>query len=305
MSYRQILIQKKCHLSIENSNIKIKRDDIVNSIPSEDVAIIVVDCIDITFSAPFFNECSKEGIVVLICGNKHYPVMQALPINSHYRLYDILLMQVKQSNYFKETVTEQLLKAKLANQKKVLELIGADADKIEMFNTYIGEITGHDDINREGTAAKVFFNALYEQEYTRFESDPINAVQNYGYAILSSSISRSLSLLGFNLCIGVNHEGHTNPFNLTYDMIEPFRAIVDYYIYEMRNTLTDELNVQTKKELVNLLNIKVKVNGVLYTVQYAIDLLCKSYLRMLEYGKDELDLPEIVKTDFLKENEFI
>lgn len=305
MSYRQILIQKKCHLSIENSNIKIKRDDIVNSIPSEDVAIIVVDCIDITFSAPFFNECSKEGIVVLICGNKHYPVMQALPINSHYRLYDILLMQVKQSNYFKETVTEQLLKAKLANQKKVLELIGADVDKIEMFNTYIGEITGHDDINREGTAAKVFFNALYEQEYTRFESDPINAVQNYGYAILSSSISRSLSLLGFNLCIGVNHEGHTNPFNLTYDMIEPFRAIVDYYIYETRNTLTDELNVQTKKELVNLLNIKVKVNGVLYTVQYAIDLLCKSYLRMLEYGKDELDLPEIVKTDFLKENEFI
>lgn len=305
MSYRQLLILKKCYLSIENDNIKIKSDGNINRVPSEDVAIIVVDCNEITFSAPFFNQCSKEGIVVLICGNKHYPNAQVLPINTHYRLYDILLMQIKQTRRFKEDVTEQLLKGKLMNQQRVMSFIGADQEKIDMFDEYIKEIDGHDEINREGTAAKVFFNALYEQEYTRFESDPINAAQNYGYSILSSCISRSLSLLGFNLCIGVNHAGHTNPFNLTYDLIEPFRAIVDYYIYETKTTLTDELNVQTKKELVNILNAKVKVNGLLVSVQYAIELLCKSYLRMLEQGDEELDLPEIIETNFLKENESV
>ena len=186
-----------------------------------------------------------------------------------------------------------------------MKFIGVDQSKIDMFDDYIDEIDGHDDINREGTAAKVFFNALYEQEYTRFESDPINAAQNYGYSIISSCISRHLSLLGFNLCIGINHEGHTNPFNLTYDMIEPFRALVDYYIYENKTTLTDELNVQTKKELVNLLNVKVKVNGTQVSVQYAIELLCKSYLRMLEFGDEELDLPELIETNFLKENESV
>ena len=93
--------------------------------------------------------------------------------------------------------------------------------------------------------------------------------------------------------------------NLTYDFIEPFRALVDYYIYQNKTTLTDELNVQTKKELVNLLNIKVKVNEMIVTVQYAIELLCKSYLRMLEYGDEDLDLPEIIETNFLKENESV
>lgn len=305
MSYRQLLILKKCYLSIENNNIKIKSENGINSVPSEDVAIIVVDCNEITFSAPFFSQCGREGIVVMICGSKHYPIVQVLPTNVHYRLYDVLMMQINQKRYFKEGVTEQLLRSKLLNQQRVLRYIEADQEKIDMFDEYIAEIEGHDDINREGTAAKVFFNALYEQEYTRFESDPINAAQNYGYSILSSCISRQLSLLGFNLCIGVNHEGHTNPFNLTYDMIEPFRALVDYYIYENKTNLTDELNVQTKKELVNILNVKVKVNASQVSVQYAIELLCKSYLRMLEFGEGELDLPEIIETSFLKENESV
>ena len=305
MSYRQLLILTKCYLSIEKNSIKIKREDTFNLVPAEDLAIIVVDCAECTFSAPFFNQCSKSGIVVLICGNKHFPISQVLPCNVHYRLYNILSMQMNQTTYFKEKVTEQLLKGKLLNQKRVMKFIEADDEKIEMFDEYIEQISGHDDINREGTAAKVFFNALYDQEYTRFETDPINVAQNYGYSIISSCISRSLSLLGFNLCLGVNHSGLTNPMNLTYDFIEPFRALVDYYIYQNKTTLTDELNVQTKKELVNLLNIKVKVNEMIVTVQYAIELLCKSYLRMLEYGDEDLDLPEIIETNFLKENESV
>ena len=299
------MILKKCHLSIENSSIKVKYENSYNLVPSEDISIIIVDNIECTFTVPFFNECAQKGIAVMICGKKHTPIIQALPNNMHYRLYGVLEMQIKQPEYFKDMVAEQLLRSKLINQQNVLKLIKANPDSIDLFDDYIKEIDGRDYINREGTAAKVFFNALYSKEYTRFETDPINITQNYGYAILSASISRHLCALGFNLCIGVNHEGQNNPYNLSYDFIEPYRALVDYYIYSNKAQLTDDLSIQTKKELVNLLNIKVKVRDKIVSVQYSIELLTKSYLRMLEFGEDSLDLPEVIETNFLKENEYI
>ncbi|MFI3283562.1 MAG: type II CRISPR-associated endonuclease Cas1 [Erysipelotrichaceae bacterium] len=305
MSFRQLLIAKSCHLSVEHNSIKIVQEDHENFIPLEDVSIILIESKESTFTSSFFTSCAKHSIPVMLCGENHIPSSLSISINTHYRPYHVLMLQINQTLDNQVYICESLLKYKLKNQLSVLKLISASDQSIELFDGYIEEIIGKDEINREGTAAKVFFNQLYGNGYVRFAEDPINIRQNYGYSVLAACLSRYFSLYGFNLALGINHCGKTNAMNLVYDFIEPFRPLVDYYLFDSLEYLTDKINVQSKKELVNLLNARVLVDKKLVTVQYAMELLVKSYLRYLEGESKYLDLPTIQLIDFDKLNESV
>ena len=303
MSYRQLIIAKKAHLSIKDSKILVKQDDFENLIPVEDVNIVVLDGSEITLSTNFLHICSKFQVCVMACGDNHMPSSITSSINQHYRPLQVIEYQINLTQSQKECLAEVLLKQKVLNQLFVVDTVRNDENATKLLSQYVNEIEGNDYINREGTAAKVFFNSLYGKDYVRFEEDVINHAQNYGYGVLRSCITRNINALGLCSYLGVNHHGKTNPFNLVYDLIEPFRPIVDYYIVENLYQFDDELKLQYRKELVNLLNAMVKVNDKTVTVQYAVELLAKSYLRSIEYGDLHLDLPNLMYVNFDKLNE--
>lgn len=303
MSYRQLIISTKAHLSVESSKVSVNQEGFVNLIPLEDITIIIIDNSEITYSTAFFYECAKHHISILICGANHMPSCIVSSMNHHYRPYQVIQLQIEQTDFQKNFCSELLLKSKVKNQLEVIKLVNKDENAIGLLSKYIEEIKGLDEINREGTAAKVFFNSLYGSNYVRFEDTPINKAQNYGYGVLRSLIVRCLNSYGLCAYIGVHHVGKTNPFNLAYDIIEPFRSIVDYYISKNHFLFVENFTIQSRKELVNLLNAHVLVNDKSVTVQYAVELLVKSYLRVLEYGEAKLDLPNIVSINFDKLNE--
>lgn len=303
MSYRQLIIAKSCHLSVKNENISVRHDEHINKIPFEDVGIIVIDDKQVTLSTSFLEGCSKNNIPILICGSNHMPAMVGYPINQHYRPFQVIQFQIDLTTSEKSVLAESLVKQKIKNQCKVVEIVNDDESAVVLLNSYFDSLNGFDDMNREGTAAKVFYNSLYGKDYVRFSDTVINSAQNYGYGVLRSAIARSLNTYGMCLYLGVKHHGATNPFNLVYDIIEPFRPVVDYYIAENMSLLIDILSIQVRKELVNLLNAKVEVNGMRVTVQYAIDLLAKSYLRAIEFKEYDLALPNIEPINFDKLNE--
>jgi CRISPR-associated endonuclease Cas1 len=59
---------------------------------------------------------------------------------------------------------------------------------------------------------------------------PVNAMLNYGYAVLISQIAIDLAAKGFDLSIGIAHSGRRNPKALVYDFMEPQRPVVDRVI---------------------------------------------------------------------------
>ena len=59
-----------------------------------------------------------------------------------------------------------------------------------LLQEYLGEIEYGDATNREGHAAKVYFNALFGKSFTRTDDLLINAALNYGYSILLSAFNR-------------------------------------------------------------------------------------------------------------------
>lgn len=61
---------------------------------------------------------------------------------------------------------------------------------------------------------------------------PINAMLNYGYAMLISQVQTELVAAGFEPSIGFAHRRKSNPIPLVYDLMEPLRPVVDRKILE-------------------------------------------------------------------------
>ncbi len=61
---------------------------------------------------------------------------------------------------------------------------------------------------------------------------PVNAMLNYGYAVLISQIAIELATKGFDISIGIAHSGRRNAKALVYDFMEPLRPVVDRQILQ-------------------------------------------------------------------------
>lgn len=162
-----------------------------------------------------------------------------------------------------------------------------------MLEKYIDEVEFYDSTNREGHAAKVYFNALFGKDFSRSDDSNLNAALNYGYSILLSSINRQVVSNGYITQIGIFHDNMFNQFNLSSDLIEPWRAIVDDYVYNSVKKIFDQ---EQKFELINLLNKEITIDNKRTRVNQAIDIYVRSIfdalnnrdLSLLRFPKYEL-----------------
>ena len=138
---------------------------------------------------------------------------------------------------------------------------------------YLEEVAPGDNTNREGHAAKVYFNALFGMDFYREKDCAINAALNYGYSILLSSFSRAVVAKGYITQLGVNHTSVFNQFNLASDLMEPFRPLVDCAVVEMH---PDYFSTAHKRQLVSILNNTVTIRNRKELVSNAIQIYCKS-----------------------------
>ena len=61
----------------------------------------------------------------------------------------------------------------------------------------------------------------------------INALLNYGYSVLAGEISKFINGVGLDPYYGFYHANHTSFQSLVYDMIEPFRWIVECAVWKI------------------------------------------------------------------------
>ena len=67
----------------------------------------------------------------------------------------------------------------------------------------------------------------------RYASDVINALLNYGYSVLAGEIAKFVHGLGLDPYYGFYHKADTSFQALVYDLIEPFRWLVEYAVYKL------------------------------------------------------------------------
>jgi len=142
-----------------------------------------------------------------------------------------------------------------------------------MLSGYIQEIQLGDVTNREGHAAKVYFNALFGMTFTRTEESSINAALNYGYGILLSTFNREIVANGYITQLGLFHDNMFNPFNLASDLMEPYRPIIDARVLKMK---VEKFEHDEKMQVVDVLNTEVVIGGKREYVNNAIKIYCRS-----------------------------
>ena len=76
----------------------------------------------------------------------------------------------------------------------------------------------------------------------RSASDVINALLNYGYTVLAGEIAKFVNGLGLDPYYGYFHKVRTSFQALIYDLIEPYRWMVDYAVFK-----TQEQGIKKKE----------------------------------------------------------
>ena len=146
-----------------------------------------------------------------------------------------------------------------------------------LLNSYAMQVLSGDVTNREGHAAKVYFNSVLPDGVTRRSGGFINGCLNYGYAVLLSAINREITASGYLTQIGVWHDNEFNQFNLGSDLIEPLRTVVDE---TMLLILPEDKTF--KRKMANILNYTAVFDGKNTTLDVALRGYVKSVLCALE-----------------------
>lgn len=277
MSFRTIVISNQSKLSYKNRFLVVKQDNDEKYVHLSEIDTIIVDSIAVSISTYLLKELSDSKINIIFCDEKHNPFGE---LSSYYSSHNTSKKIQKQINWLKENkdkMWQNIIKNKIINQALMMKKI--NSNKYELLLTYIEDVLSADKTNREGHAAKVYFNELFGKDFVRNESDNINAALNYGYAILLSTINKEVISNGYLTQMGIHHKNEFNEFNLSCDLMEPFRIVIDNFVYYNQEK---ELNTEFKLDIVNIFNSRYTYENKKYTLKDIIKLYVKNTLEALD-----------------------
>jgi CRISP-associated protein Cas1 len=292
MGWRILYVESSDFLSLHLDNIVVDLGDDCVKIPITDIHTVLIDNYKTTISSHLINALTKSNVSIIICGLNHMPESIILPLFGHYSASYILKEQIGWKNDEKQLAHQLIIKRKITNQLKLLEYLKCDQYAIELLKNYINDVTLGDQTNREGLASKVYFRSLYGENFKRFNDDVMNAGLNYGYSLLRSAISKSIVSKGLNSSIGIFHRGQTNAFNLSDDLIEIFRPLVDLWVYKKLKQEKIFLR-EHRIEILKILTISTLVDNKRHSLIQSIDLWTHSiqnYLNNSESTIKEIEL---------------
>lgn len=294
MGYRQVIIKKSEKLHFKDNQLIIDKDESSTKVSLEDINYILIEDSSTILTTRLLAELGKNAISLIVCDERFEPTSIMYPYNYHFKQLDVFSHQLEIDDSIKNEFWNQIVKRKIENSIRVLEMTSKEEFPISKLTEYINEITDGDSKNREGLAAKMYFRSLFGSDFIRFYDDNVNAALNYGYTIIASAIIRNLAVYGLNTYLGIHHSSKINNFNLAYDFLEPYRSVVDKFVYDNKDDIVLPLSFEFRKKLINLLNEEVIHQNKKYTIEYSIGLLIKSYIKSFSTGEIKLDLPSII-----------
>lgn len=276
MSWRSVVVSSSAKLDYQMGYLVVRKD-ITQKVHLSEIGLLIIESTAVSLTGALISELVKRKIKVIFCDEKRNPSCELL---AYYGAHDTsakIKKQVAWTSDMKTTVWTEIVSEKIRKQRDNLSYFGRDES--ELLQRYLEEVEFGDTTNREGHAAKVYFNALFGKDFSRTTDCNINAALNYGYSIILSMFNREIVSNGYLTQIGLFHDNMFNSFNLASDLMEPFRVIIDRRVKEMK---IETFEKSEKMWLVDTLNDEVKINGRRELVSNAIKIYCKSVLESLE-----------------------
>ena len=284
MGWRTVVISNRAKLECSLGSLVVRNKDGFKKIPIDEISMIIVESTAVSITAALLAELDRKKVKIIFCDEKRSPFSEMVSYNGAYDSSMRIRRQIQWDDSMKSVIWTHIVAEKIKNQRDILKKWGHEEWKL--LDEYITELELNDDSNREGHAAKVYFNALFGKEFSRNKDSFINAALNYGYSIIRSTFNREIVAYGYLTQLGIFHHNVHNHFNLSCDLMEPFRPLIDDCVIKMK---PEKFEQDEKLVLIDILNQTVIINGKKNTVQNAIGINARSIIDAL----DENDLSKI------------
>ena len=261
MSWRTIVVQSHVKLSYKNGYM-ISRGEDVRMVHLSEINTVIIDSTQVSLTSYLLCELVKRKIKVIFCDEKRNPCSELMSYYGAYNSSKKIRKQIQWDMEYAKEIWTYIVKQKILNQAEMLSKYGFEAN-IKLMK-YAEEIEPFDMTNREAHAAKVYFNSLFGKEFSRDDVNSINAALNYGYGILLSNFNKEIVSDGYLTQLGIKHTNEYNPYNLSCDLMEPFRVLVDEIVF---NNIDKTFDSDYKMQLVNVLNKRINYVGVSIMLQ--------------------------------------
>lgn len=282
MSWRTIVISECAKLDYQMGFLVVRRSDTIKIHLSE-ISMVIIETTAVSLTASLLAELTKQKIKVVFCDEKRNPSSELVPYYGSHDTSAKVRTQITWSKELKAAIWTEVVSDKIRKQAEHLEL--REHSECELLYKYLDELEFGDATNREGHAAKVYFNALFGKSFSRSTENSINAALNYGYSIILSCFTREVVCNGYITQLGLFHDNMFNQFNLASDLMEPFRPIVDRKVVDMG---VEKFEHPEKMRVLELLSEEVVIASRKETVNNAIKVYCKSVFDALNDGDPSL-----------------
>ncbi|PMB99736.1 MULTISPECIES: type II CRISPR-associated endonuclease Cas1 [Streptococcus] len=256
MGWRTIVVNTHSKLSYKNNHLIFKDASRTELIHLSEVDILLLETTDIVLSTMLIKRLVDENILVIFCDDKRLPTAYLMPYYGRHDSSLQLSRQIAWNEDVKAEIWTTIIAQKILNQAFYLGSCGFLEKSQSVIDLYHG-LDLFDPSNREGHAARIYFNTLFGNDFSREQDSDINAALDYGYTLILSMFAREIVLSGCMTQFGLKHANQFNQFNLASDIMEPFRPIIDRIVYENRNSSF----VKIKRELFTIFSDIFHYNG--------------------------------------------
>lgn len=294
MLKRTLFISNPYHLSLKNRQLVVseKAGMSIKTAPVEDIGFVVLDNPQISFTMKLMEELNENNVAVVFCNSKHLPSSMLLPLDANHIQNELFRAQISASEPLKKNLWKQTVEAKIKNQARLLEKLGINGNPLK---TLAKSVKSDDSDNREGFAARIYWNALFGKEFIRDRyGNPPNMYLNYGYIILRSAVARALSGSGLLATLGIHHRNRYNAFCLADDIMEPYRPWVDEIVIKIDKEWPGQLMLEKeqKAELLQLMTADVRIGESRRPLMIALSQTTASLARCFSGETRKISYPE-------------
>jgi len=277
MPFRTVVVNTHSKLEYSLNYLVFRTPEETKRILLDEIHTIVIQSTAVSVTTSLLAELCNRKIEVIFCDDKANPICEMTPLYGSHNSSGRVLEQSSWDESKKRFVWKAITEEKIRRQAWLLKKKGL-LEVGEQVLGYANEVLSGDPTNREGHAAKVYFNNVFGPDFTREAEEPVNAYLNYGYTILLASFNRAVTSCGYITQLGIHHRSEFNQFNLSCDLMEPFRFLVDERAGEIKE------GDPFKEKMISLLGKEVMIKGKMQSLENAIALYVQTVFSAINDG---------------------
>lgn len=268
-------------------------------IPLDDIGAVIANANGLSYTNNLLVALAERGTPFVLCGSNHNVVGMLFSANGNHQQAKRFDAQINASKPMKNRLWAEIVKAKLSWQADVLDRIDAPTAPLRAL---VIKVLSGDPHNLEAQGARRYWMLLFGPQFRRDRNAPgINTMLNYGYTVLRATTARAVVAAGLHPTLGLHHSNEGNPMRLVDDLMEPFRPIIDFKVWQMSKNGFLTINSEVKRMLALSMFIDVKTNEGISPLTICIQNLATSLAQILLGESKKFKLPKA----FPSVNEFM